>query len=153
MTEDEYTEQLLDDISLLQSCDAKQAYEALKRFIIISIKTPKLYPYMNIFIDMMNHTNSYIRTRGLRLIAYNAKWDQDNILPAIIDTYLDHIEDEKPITSRQCIKDTVMIARYKPELIGVILLALETYHKTYKSSMQSLIYKDRKQAIQLIRQI
>lgn len=103
---------------------------------------------------MMNDiSNSYIRTRGLRLLAYNSKWDKEGKLNLIIDDYLDHIEDEKPITSRQCIKDTVIIARYKPELVEVILEALEKINIVYEASMQNLIYNDRQKAIQKIKQI
>lgn len=119
----------------------------------ISEKCNDLYPYFDKFVEMMNdRTNSYIRTRGLRLIAYNTKWDIDNKVNNIIDEWLKHIEDEKPITARQCIKDVVMIAKYKPELIDVILEALEKYDKIYDDSMQNLIFKDRQKAIRTIRQ-
>ena len=59
---------------------------------------------------------------------------------------------EKPITARQCIKDVVIIAKYKPELIDVILEALVKYEKIYDDSMQNLIFKDRQKAIRIIRQ-
>lgn len=52
----------------------------------------------------MDSDNSYIRTRGLTLIAYNAKWDEDNKIDKIIDEYLKRIEDVEPITARQCIR-------------------------------------------------
>ena len=48
---------------------------------------------------------------------------------------------KKPITARQCIKDVVIIAKYKPELIDVILEALVKYEKIYDDSMQNLILK------------
>jgi len=35
------------------------------------------YSYMDRLSDMLNNDNSYIRTRGLTLIAYNAKWDKN----------------------------------------------------------------------------
>lgn len=101
---------------------------------------------------MNNRGNSYIRTRGLRLIAYNSKWDKDNKIEAIIEKWLEHIEDEKPITARQCIKDTVIIAKNKPELIEIILERLEKINKIYDESMQSLIYQDRQKAILQIKQ-
>lgn len=44
---------------------------------------------------MIDSDNSYIRTRGLTLIACNAKWDKDNKIDEIIDEYLKHIEDVK----------------------------------------------------------
>lgn len=101
---------------------------------------------------MNNQDNSYIRTRGLRLIAYNSKWDINNQVNDIIQQWLKHIEDEKPITARQCIKDTIIVARNKPELIDEILEALEEFHIIYDESMQNLVYKDRQKAIHHIRQ-
>lgn len=38
--------------------------------------------YMDKLADMMDSDNSYIRTRGLTLIAYNAKWDKYNKIAA-----------------------------------------------------------------------
>ena len=140
-------------VEQLVCTDHKQAYKILKELLKISEKCNDVYPYFDKFVDMMDdHTNSYIRTRGLRLIAYNAKWDIENKVNNIIDEWLKHIEDEKPITARQCIKDVVMIAKYKPELIDVILEALEKYEKIYDDSMQNLIFKDRQKAIRTIRQ-
>lgn len=80
---------------------------------------------MDKLADMMDSDNSYIRTRGLTLVAYNAKWDIDNKIDEIIDKYLKHIEDVKPITARQCIKLLSMIAKNKPELKCDIVSALQ----------------------------
>ncbi len=101
---------------------------------------------------MNNQNNSYIRTRGLRLIAYNTKWDIHDQVNSIIEEWLKHIEDEKPIVARQCIKDTIIIAKNKPKLIDIILDRLEKMNKIYDNSMQSLVYKDRQKAIHQIRQ-
>lgn len=140
-------------VEQLVCTDNKQAYKILKELLKISEKCNDEYPYFDKFVEMMNdRTKSYIRTRGLRLIAYNAKWDIENKVNNIIDEWLKHIEDEKPITARQCIKDVVIIAKYKPELIDVILEALEKYEKIYDDSMQNLIFKDRQKAIRIIRQ-
>lgn len=92
---------------------------------------------------MINNDNSYIRTKGLILIAYNAKWDKDNKIDEIIDENLKHIEDVKPITARQCIKSLPMIAKNKPELKCDIVFALQKVDiSIYADSMQSLVYKD-----------
>lgn len=140
-------------VEMLVCADNKQAYKIWKELLNISEKCNDLYPYFDKFVDMMDdHTNSHIRTRGLRLIAYNAKWDTDSKVNNIINQWLKHIEDEKPITARQCIKDVVIIAKYKPELIDVILEALVKYEKIYDDSMQNLIFKDRQKAIRIIRQ-
>ena len=140
-------------VSLLTDTDNKRAYQALKDLIAVSEESDAVYPYFERFVQMMNDPgSSYIRTRGLRLIAYSAKWDADNQINGIIGEYLAHIEDEKPITARQCIKDTVLIARYKPELIDTILAALDKVDRIYDDSMQSLVYADRQKAIRQIRQ-
>ena len=98
---------------------------------------------MDKLADMIDSDNSYIRTRGLTLIAYNAKWDKDNKIDEIIDEYLKHIEDVKPITARQCIKLLPMIVKNKPELKCDIVSALQKADiSIYADSMQPLVYKD-----------
>ena len=140
-------------INLLYGKDQQKAYKIFQELIALSEKTNELYPFFDRFVEMMKHpSNSFIRTRGIRLIAYQAKWDQENKIEAVIHQWLTHIEDEKPITARQCIKDTVIIDRYKPELSSMIIDALETYHKIYQDSMQSLIDKDRQKAVRQIKQ-
>ena len=101
--------------------------------------------------DMLDSDNSYIRTRGLTLLAYNAKWDKDYKIDEVIDKYLKHITDVKPITARQCIKLLPIIAKHKPELKNDVLSAL---HKAdisiYEDSMQSLVYKDIQKTLKVI---
>lgn len=59
-------------IKMLVCADHKQAYKILKELLTISEQCNDLYPYFDKFVDMMEDpTNSYIRTRGLRLIAYS----------------------------------------------------------------------------------
>ena len=119
------------------------AYKALQELQKESVETDCVYPYMDRLSDMLDSDNSYIRTRGLTLLAYNAKWDKYYKIDEIIDKYLQHITDVKPITARQCIKLLPVIAKYKPELKSDILSAL---HKAdicvYEDSMQPLVYKD-----------
>ena len=101
--------------------------------------------------DMLDSDNSYIRTRGLTLLAYNAKWDKDYKIDEVIDKYLKHITDVKLITARQCIKLLPIIAKHKPELKNDVLSAL---HKAdisiYEDSMQSLVYKDIQKTLKVI---
>ena len=92
------------------------AYKALQELQKESEKTDCVYPYMDRLSDMLGSDNSYIRTRGLTLLAHNAKWDKDHKIDEIIDKYLKHITDIKPLTARQCIKLLPVIAKDKPEL-------------------------------------
>ena len=92
---------------------------------------------------MLENENSYIRTRALILIAANAKWDSGNQVDEIIDRYLAHITDPKPITARQCIQNLPEIAAHKPELAETIVYALRAADiEIYPASMQSLVYRD-----------
>ena len=101
--------------------------------------------------DMLDSDNSYIRTRGLTLLAYNAKWDRDYKIDEIIDKYLKHITDVKPITARQCIKLLPIITKHKPELKNDILSALHNADiSIYEDSMQSLVYKDIQKTLEVI---
>ncbi len=76
---------------LLFDKNNKTAYRALQELQKESVETDKVYPYMDRLGDMLDSDNSYIRTRGLMLIAYNARWDRDNKIDEIIDGYLKHI--------------------------------------------------------------
>lgn len=127
------------------------AYKALRQLQQESIETDRVYPYMDRLSDMLDSENSYIRTRGLTLIAYNAKWDKDYKIDEIIDRYLRHITDVKPITARQCIKLLPILAENKPELRNDILSALRKANScVYHGSMQPLVYKDIQKALKEI---
>lgn len=130
------------------------AYKALQELQKESEKTDCIYSYMDRLSDMLDSDNSYIRTRGLTLLAYNAKWDKDCKIDEIIDKYLKHITDVRPITARQCIKLLPIIAKYKPELKTDIISAL---HKAnvliYDDSMQPLVYKDIQKALKEIQKL
>lgn len=114
----------------------------------MSSKNSDVYPYMDRFIEMINHTNSYVRNRGLILIACNAQWDTDCKVDGIIDEYLKHITDIKPITARQCIKSLGLIAKFKPDLKADIITALKKADISfYSDNMQSLVDKDIQSAL------
>ncbi len=130
------------------------AYKALQELQKESEETDCIYLYMDRLSDMLDSDNSYIRTRGLTLLACNAKWDKDYKIDEIIDKYLKHITDVKPITARQCIKLLPVVAKYKPELKNDILSALSKADITvYDDSMQPLIYKDIQKALKEIQKL
>lgn len=53
------------------------AYKTLQELQKESEKTDFVYPYMDRLSDMLDSDDSYIRTRRLTSLAYNAKWDKD----------------------------------------------------------------------------
>lgn len=139
---------------LLFDKNNRVAYKALQELQKESEETDHVYPYMDRLSDMLNSDNSYIRTRGLILIAYNAKWDKDYKIDEVIDDYLKHITDVKPITARQCIKLLPVIAENKLELKNDILSALQKADISfYDDSMQPLVYKDIQKALKEIQKL
>ena len=144
-------EKLVEDLS---SKDDKYAYNCLKQLETVSKMSNCVYLYFDTFAEMLDSPNSYIRTRGLILIAANSKWDKDHKIDEIIDKYLKCIMDDKPITARQCIKALPTIAKYKPELVNCICTALgKANPEIYKSSMKSLVYNDIVSALEKINSI
>lgn len=145
---------IADTFELLFDKNNNIAYKALQELQKESKETDCVYPYMNRLSGMLDSDNSYIRTRGLTLIAYNEKWDKDYKIDEIIDNYLKHITDIKPITERQCIKLLPIIAKDKPELRNDILSALHQANICiYDDSMQPLVYKDIQKALKEIQQL
>ena len=53
------------------------AYKALQELQKESEETDCVYPFIDRLSDMLDSDNSYIRTRGLTLLAYNEKWDKE----------------------------------------------------------------------------
>ncbi|MFY9157240.1 MAG: hypothetical protein WAN98_05120, partial [Brevefilum fermentans] len=72
-----------DLINGLMDQDDKKAYECLKKLEEISNQSSKVYRFFDAFVEMLESDHSYIRTRGLRLIAANARWDIDNKIDKI----------------------------------------------------------------------
>lgn len=135
----------------LKDKNDKYAYQCLKQLELESLNTDAVYPYFDLFSAMLDDPNSYIRTRGILLIAANVKWDSDYKIDEIIDRLLKHIMDDKPITARQYIKSLPVIAKHKPDLKDDICNALRTANpQIYKSSMQSLVSKDIQDALNAI---
>ena len=132
----------------------KAAHKRLKELVSTSEPSNDVYKFFDTFADMIDSDNSYIRARGLLLISANAKWDKDCKIDEIIDKYLHHIMDEKPITARQCIKALPNIAKHKPELVDVICSALRKANPLrYADSMQSLVSGDIEAAIKAINEL
>ena len=145
---------IAETFELLFNKNNNVAYKALQDLQKESEETDCVYPYMDRLSDMLESDNSYIRTRAITLLAYNTKWDKDYKIDEVIDKYLKHITDVKPITARQCIKLLPIIAKYKPELKNDILSA---FHKAdisvYDDSMQPLVYKDIQKASKEIQKL
>ena len=130
-------------ISMLTAKDDKDACAFADKIISESQDTDVWYKHFNTFASLLNHPKSYVRNRVLNIIAANVQWDKENYFDVILDEYLAHVTDEKPITARQCIKALAQVGKARPEYIPRII---ECFNKAdlskYKDSMRPLIEQD-----------
>ncbi len=112
-----------------------------------------VYPYRETFREKLKSDNSFQRSIGLIMLAENAKWD-GGWFDGVIGEYLALVNDEKPITVRQCIQYLKKIVPYKPKLHGRIAKALMELDLTsVKETMRKLVLIDIIEALAAIRKI
>jgi hypothetical protein len=127
----------------LTSKDDKYAYAIADKIISESQDSDEWYEYFDDFASLLNHPNSLVRNRVLYILAANAQWDDENRFDAILDDYLAHIADEKPITARQCIKALAQVGKAKPQYIPRIIDCFHSANlSVYRDSMRPLIERD-----------
>ena len=130
-------------ISKLTAKDDKKACAVADKIISESQLSDEWYEYFNAFATLLNHPKSFVRNRVLYILAANAQWDAENHFDAILDDYLAHVTDEKPITARQCIKALAQVGTAKPQYIPRILACFHSADLSkYKDSMRPLIEHD-----------
>ena len=130
-------------IAKLTAKDDKYACAIADKIISESHDTDEWYEYFDSFASLLNHPKSLVRNRALNILAANAQWDDENRFDTILDDYLTHITDEKPITARQCIKALRQIGEAKPQYIPRILSCFHGADLSkYKDSMRPLIERD-----------
>ena len=123
--------------------DAKDAYALTQQITAESRDTDAWYPCFDQFAALLRHKNSLVRNRAISILAANARWDADGKFNALLDKFLSHVTDVKPITARQCIAALPEIAEAKPEFIPKIRSALRQADLSgYPDSMRPLILKD-----------
>ena len=130
-------------IACLTGKDAKATYALAQQITAESRASDVWYPHFDGFAALLSHKNSLVRNRAISILAANTRWDREGKFDALLDEFLSHVTDVKPITARQCVAALPEIAEAKPELVPRIRTALEqTGLSGYPDSMQPLILKD-----------
>jgi len=127
---------------LVEWLDEKDDNLRYKSFLLLetrSLECPDVYPYWGTFVEKFSSSNSYQRSLGLMLVAANARWDEGGRLDEIVDGYLALVDDEKPVTVRQCIQGLCKIVPYKPNLHGRIVDKLISIDLTQRKETQRKI--------------
>lgn len=131
-------------IDLLTNCkDANKAYSVLIELEKTSEVSNLLYPYINVYIGMVQSKNYYVKIRGLRLFCMQSRWDDNRFIDNNIDFVLDILNEERPTIIRQSLEYLREIAIYKGELKGKLLEKVDNLDTTkFKDTMKDLINKD-----------
>ena len=130
-------------IARLTGKDAKDAYAFTQQIVEECRAAGAWYPCFDRFAELLRHKNSLVRNRAIAILAANARWDREGKFDALLEEFLSHVTDVKPITARQCMVALPEAAEAKPELIPRIRAALEQADLSgYPDSMQPLILKD-----------
>ena len=117
-----------------------------------SLLSDDVYPYWDVLCDKLKSSNSYQRNLGLMLIAENVRWDADNRIDGAIDDYLALLNDEKPITIRECIQSLSKIVSAKPALCAKIADNLVVFDiMAVKETMRKSILLDILNVLMFIR--
>lgn len=130
-------------INRLVDKDSKKAYEFAK---IIGIEFGRTNKYLDLIPDLVNmlqHENSYIRTRSFVLICNQSRWLCDNQMKDIYKQMKVLLNDPKPTVVRQCLNALQEVVLYRPKLRNEIKRTIsEIDLSIYKDSMIPLIRKD-----------
>lgn len=132
------------DVALLEiASPPKLGADALLRLERASGEGPEAAPYWQRFVSLLDRDNSYLRTRGIVLLARNARWVEEGTMEAVLDDYLAHITDPKPITARRCLKELRHILQAHPGLAARAVARVAAADFTqYADTMTPLLQKD-----------
>ena len=125
-------------VAWLKEKDDTIRYAAFLLLKLLSLNSCKVYKYWDTFAGMIDDDNSYQRSLGLMLISENVRWDKEEKFGVICSKYLNHCDDEKFITARQCIQGLNRICdyttKYKNEIVDMLLrVDLDKRKDTQKS--------------------
>lgn len=128
---------------LANSKDVNKSYSVLIELEKLSEASNSVYPYINIFEDMMQSKNYYVKIRGFRLFCMQSRWDDNRYIDKNIDFALDILNDERPTIIRQALEYLREIAIYKGELKEKLSEKIDNLDtRKFKDTMTDLINKD-----------
>ncbi len=144
------------DISILVDClSLKEDNIRYKAFLILKSRSAvsnDVYCYWDVFKEKLSSDNSYQRSIGAMLISENIKWDINDKFDGTADEYFNILNDEKPITVRQCLQALVSIVTYKPKISEQLAEKLISLDLTLiKETMRKLILIDILTVLSVIR--
>ena len=95
-------------IDILSTKDRCNAFNSLQEK---SKTDASVYPYWDVFTELLKSENAFERSIGIHLIAVNTKWDTQNKFD--VDLYLKMCDDISLVVSRACIQNLEKILKNK----------------------------------------
>jgi hypothetical protein len=124
---DLYIKELMDNLG---STNSKIRLIALNRILkLTESQVDWIYDVWDVLFKKLKHKNSYQRSIAIMLLCNLAKSDTKNRLADSINHLLFHTNDDKFITSRQCIQNIWKIATTNTRNKEIILAHLEKLFK------------------------
>ncbi len=108
-------------------------YNCLRALLLLAEENPLLlYPYWDVFVELLRSEYTYFKLRGANLIAAAISVDRENRFEAVFDDYYDLLDGQSVIAACYVAGNSGRIARAKPGLQSRItrrLLSIdETHH-------------------------
>ncbi len=79
----------------------KDAYAFTQQIAEESRASDIWYPCFDRFTELLRNKNSLVRNRAIAILSANSRWDREGKFDALLDEFLSHVTDVKPITARQ----------------------------------------------------
>ena len=131
---------------LMEGLDSKDDKLRYQMFLLLKQRSQmddQVYLYWDLFKSKLQSNNSYQRSLGVMLLAENVQWDTAGRMQDTIADYLKVLQDEKPITVRQCIQSLKIIVQKQPQYASAIAEALLQYDiMSVRETMRKLILTD-----------
>lgn len=140
--------QIAAHVNNLRSRDANAGYASLLALEAQSRDSEAAAAYFDDFAALLAEKNGFLRARGFRLIAANAKWVAHERLLALLPGLLGRLQDPKPIVIRQCMAALPELTAGDPALVPAVREALErAVFDGYSDAMRPLLEQDRTEAL------
>lgn len=144
-----------DLVQLVEWLSEKNDKIRYQAFLLLQARaeySDEVYTFWDTFRGKLKSDNSYQRSIGLMLIGDNSKWDKEDKLKDTIDEYLLCLNDEKPITVRQCLQSLCKIVQCNSQLHMKIANAIMSINiSEVKETMRKVTLTDILSVLAIIR--
>jgi hypothetical protein len=141
-------EQIAAQVKKLTGKNNDAAYAALCTLEAESEASAAVCVFWDAFAAMLDDKRTYVRMRGMVLLACNAQWAGPEQVMEMLERYLAHITDEKAAAARWCVQRLPQFAAACPGCFPRARQALLCADLSrYSESMASLLERDIRAAL------